>query len=167
MFAWLFGEEPEVTFISPLTPDECRRRLKEAVDTPWTLFGKKPAIGGPSGDGFELRKRISYRNSFQARLLLELAPQGRGARLRCRIGMHPLAKGFMLVWLGIVTSFALIFPAEVLRGPDAGPQLLFAFAPLGMLAFGIGLVVLGRKIASGEHDFLRDFVKTTLDAQAR
>jgi hypothetical protein len=152
--------------VSPLRREEVERRLKEAIDSDWIVFGGKPVVGRVDPQSFRLRCRIRYRNSFQTLLFGTLADEGRKTRLHCRTGMHPFVALFMAIWLGAVGMAAAVTMAVMLQPSNDAPGLEFAGAvPFVMLAFGVCLVGLGRRFAAGERERLIAFLAQTVDAR--
>jgi hypothetical protein len=118
-----------------LAPAECRRRVREAIDSEgWqglslTVFtGSKPVIGRVDGSSLRLRKRIWY-------------------------------GGVILIGGGLLAS---AFGAA--SGPEPGDRSLLLFLPT-MLAFGYGLVRFGRHLARDEARFLAEFLARTVEAR--
>ncbi|MDP3659755.1 hypothetical protein [Phenylobacterium sp.] len=154
---------PSVSLLSPLSRGECVQRLREAVDAPLVLFGKKSVVGDVDDERAVLRKRLRYRNSFQTRLRVTLEDAAPGTRMQCRSGAHPAALVFITLWLGIVTVIGgAVFLAALVDLTGAAqseiPPAIGLLAPPGFLLFGITLVAVGRSMARGEADFLIDFV---------
>src|SRR5688572_9015178 len=69
---------------SPLPPEECVVRLREAIDGDGmlSLLGSKPVLGRVRGRSVRLTKRIGYRNSCQAILTGRFEPYGTGTVFR-------------------------------------------------------------------------------------
>ncbi len=157
-----------VTFETELGVAEVVRRLGDAVDRDWAFFGRKAVVGKVSADGFRLRMRISYRNSFQTFMFGTVKAGGRGSRIVARTGMHPAAAMFMLLWLSIVAVGAATFVASLMQSPGdfgAGDGVIASLMPIAMLVFGVGLVGIGRWIARGERDSLIAFIEETAEAE--
>jgi hypothetical protein len=112
-----------------------------------------------------LRKRISYRNSFQTFLIGSLEGRDGATVFRGRAGMHPLVIGFMAVWFGLLALIGGAAFVATVGGLIAGQsQPLGAIIPLLMAAFGVGLVWFGRWLARGEEAFLVAFVAEVIAA---
>jgi hypothetical protein len=147
--------------ISPLPREECVQRLKMKTDPAWS-----DAVAGSVGENsFRLRKRILYRNSFQASLSGRLIDDQGQTRLHCSVGLHPFVTVFLFVWIGIVSVACCVMIVSLLSGATPAKQWPAAAVPLLMLAFGVGLLKVGQFIARGEADFLKDFLQRTLDAR--
>lgn len=147
--------------LTALSPDACAERLKAAVDNNLSIFGSRPFIGSVSPAGARLRKRIRYRNSFQTVVQVSFESQVRGAEVVCRSGMSFFVYVFLVAWFGFLTLFLL---GGVSQADASGG--LFLVVPLGMMAFGVGLVLFGRWLARDEHDEAVAFLGRVLQAQA-
>lgn len=155
-----------VAVTSKLDPAEALRRLQAAVDSEWTFGGGKEVVGRVGDDGFRLRLRIGYRNSFQTYMFGAVQAEGRGARIVARTGMHPAAAVFITLWLSVVGLGAAIGVAGLLQAqPDEAVQGLIILVPVGMFAFGIALVGIGRWIARNERARLIDFLERSVEAK--
>jgi hypothetical protein len=148
-----------ILLMSPLPPEECGARLREATDCSWLRwFGSKPVFGRVSGLSVPLCKRIGYRNSFQTYLTGTLEPHGEGSAFRGTFGKHPLVVAFLVVWFSALVIGGSFF---VIAGPEGKAVGLVIF-PL-MLAFGVMLVKFGQYLARDEEQFLAAFVAAVLD----
>ncbi len=152
---------------SPLSPEQCIQRLRDACDGPSALFGSREVIGRLGRDSFRGHIRIGYRNSFQTYVTAKFLPDGAQTRIRCRFGLHPLVIVFMAIWFGVVlTASGSIFVVAVVHLIQHTAVGLAGIAvPLLMLAFGYGLVRVGRWIARDEQELLTEFLCTTLHAR--
>jgi hypothetical protein len=107
-----------IEFVSPLPPQECEARLRETTDHDGLLswFGSRPVVGRVSGRSVRLRKRIWYRNSFQTFLTGSLEERDGSVVFRGKAGMHPLARGIMAVWFGLLVLIGGALFAPVSAG---------------------------------------------------
>lgn len=155
---------PPAVVQSPLRPGECAERLRAGIDGDFMLFGGKPVIGSVGESSARLRKRIWYRNSFQSVMRVTFVDRGTGTEITCRSGMSIFTTVFMVVWFGAVGLFGLAFLGSIFdhAGGGGAPAALF---PLGMIAFGVALVLIGRFIARNEHADLLAFVTHVTDAK--
>jgi hypothetical protein len=175
-----------VVFISPLSREECVRRLREKVG-PAGLTGlfkslkgvadTNSIIGSVGENSISLSQRINYSNSFQTYVSGDLADENDKIRLTCRIGPHPSTLVFMFVWVGFLMFFvATGFTrndenAAVLNinmpGYHSAVQSFWVgiLFPLGMACFGVGLFAVGRFFARNEEQALIDFLRETIDAE--
>ncbi|HEY7300332.1 MAG TPA: hypothetical protein VH684_20760 [Xanthobacteraceae bacterium] len=166
------------------------RRLREKTDPPGqkiyarifglgvksfdsTAVNRKPLAGYISDTDLQVAKQIEGQMG-QARLFGEIIDDDHGkTRLHCFVGVHPVVVAFFALW------FSLLFLAFVRTGPDTIITINFfgwhrvvrggwaAWAnPLFMLAVGVGLVGWCRNLARNEKEFLTDFVRQTLEADA-
>ena len=135
------------------------------------LWGSKTVTGQVKESSFRLRKRIGYRNSFQCFLTGSMRSAPGGTAINCSAAMHPFVKIFMTVWFcGVVCIGFIIFVSSLQgilsgSGQYARNAWLGIFFPFVMLAFGFGLVKLGRHFARDDARFLTDFLVRTLDAR--
>lgn len=144
----------DYTLISDLGREECVRRLRERMDSPWTLFGKRPVIGHVDERALEMRKRIKYVNAFQPRLSGEIVDEGGRTRLRFQFGMSAPVVVFMTIWFGGL----LVFAVQTLFSGKP----IWVLVPLLMIATGAAMMRLGRH---SEERFLIDFLRSVLDAR--
>ena len=167
-----------VTLTSPLSKGQCVERLRAKVDTRLVRIGAPACDAGVRGavsdGGAVLFRAIWYRNSFQTRVSVALAPKARGCDLQCRIGPAVGAVIVMAVWFTalIFAGGAMIVAALSAPLSDARdlPASAAALAPVFMLVlmcgFAVGLFSFGRWLARGEEKFLRDFLSATLEARS-
>ncbi len=159
------GFWPEyVELVSPLTREECVRRLRESVDSEWALFGSRPLIGRVDDSSFKSRQRKRYRNSFQTYLRAALEDEGHQTRIRCHFGMHPLVTAFMIFWFSIVLLGTNLPTLAWLANGGGWEVLALPACGLLMVGLGFGLVSFGRFLARGEQVYLQDFLQETLEA---
>lgn len=157
-----------VEMVSRLDRADVLRRLQAGVDSEWTFGGGKGVVGRVGDDGFRLRLRLGYRNSFQTFMFGTLRADGRGTRIAARTGVHPFTAVFMTLWLSVVAVAATIGVAGLFQPqPDAASQGLILLVPVAMFAFGIALVGIGRWVARNERARLIAFLENTAEAKAR
>jgi hypothetical protein len=155
-----------IQLLSPLSPDECVARLREAVDPGGLFFGfgSKPVIGRVSRRSVSLRKRIGYSNSFQTFVIGTFEPHGEGAAFRGTAGTHPLVIAFAAVWVvGLLFGFGMMVVAET-QGRAVGDLPLGLAGLALMLALGALGVRLARYLARREEAFLVTFVAVAVNA---
>ena len=166
-----------VELISPLTPDECLARLRDATDDDGLLVspGYRPVIGRVSGRRLRLRKRVEYGNPLQLHLVGRLESRGEGS-VFCGRAQRPWpAILFVATWFAgvVVIGGALTINAVAgLLGVPVGlpptkgdilPVLAILPLPL-MLTFGIRMERHGRRLARDEGRFLVAFLADTIQA---
>jgi hypothetical protein len=164
-----------VELVSPLPPEECAARLREATDNEGLLswFRSRPVIGRVSGRSVRLRKRIGYGNSFQAILVGRLEERDGGTVFRGKAGVSTFVTIFMAAWfcgVGLLGGAMSVIAIGEMLGVKFGERpmerslalpLVAVIAPL-MLTFGVGLVRFGRWLARDEERFLVAFVADTI-----
>jgi hypothetical protein len=156
-----------ITLLSPLTREECVRRLREQVDPDGTIFGKKPVIGRVRETSLRLRKRIRGRNSFQTFLTAKMAEESGKTRFDCRFGMHPAVVAFMAFWFGGVLAIGAgaVIELSGIAAALSVAEPMVLLGPLAMVAFGIGLVTLGRFSSRDDAQFLTEFVRSAVEGK--
>jgi hypothetical protein len=167
----------KMRLFSPLSPAECAARLTEVIDFERSahfslagLFGSRPVVGHVTGSSLRLRKRIGYRNPFQIFLTATMRPETGGTLISGGFAMHPFIRVFLLIWFGgVILIGGSIFVATV-RGIFSGTSdrqgmWVGLLAPPIMLAFGVGLLRLGRFLGRKEARFLTDFLIEKLNAR--
>ncbi|MEO5775713.1 MAG: hypothetical protein ABIQ27_02340 [Flavobacterium sp.] len=98
---------------------------------------------------FEIKRVISYRNSFLPIISGEISDGINGTKVNVNMKLHPFVKTFMIFWLSgtllasVASTYNFLFSSE--PKPDGGKMV---FIPLLMLVFGIGLVVIAFKAES-------------------
>ena len=168
---------------SPLPPEECAQRLAAAIDPEFSGLSlrilldtthSKPVIGSVEDFSLRLRKRINYRNSFQAQLTARLQPAGMGTMVVGRVGAHPAVFVFMTVWLGFISLIGIPATLTLIRSlvegtlpplNGSGNEWAGLLIPPGLLVLGVCFFAFGRFLARGENDYLVAFVARTLDAE--
>jgi cytochrome c peroxidase len=158
-----------VTVVSSLPREDCARRLREAIDGDMVIFGKKPVIGRVGDAQLRLRKRIKGKNSFQTFLRARVFRDPGGTRFECRFGMHPAVIAFMAFWFGAVLTIGAAAAIEVsgIAAAMSVAEPIVLLAPLAMVAFGIGLVSLGRYSSREHQRFLTDFLCATVQGKVQ
>jgi hypothetical protein len=100
-----------------------------------------------------------------------MSPEHSGTAISGVCAMHPLVRIFNIVWFGgvaLIGGTVLIatgWNALSSKSAESRDTLLGMVIPLGMLAFGIGLVRFGRYLARNDPRFFTDFLIQTLDAR--
>lgn len=159
-----------VDLLSPLPRADCAQRLRQHVSSEWSIITDSNVVGRVDGDSFVIRKKIYYRNSFQRRLYGQLSDAPGGTRIHGETREMDLKWVFVLA--GIVVAIAFIGVGvtfftlrdqlqDIPIAAIAGPVLLIPV----IVGIMVGMVAVGRRMASGENAFLVDFLKRTLDAR--
>jgi hypothetical protein len=162
-----------INLISPMSPAECVERLKPFVDSPLVLFGSRPLIGEVSEQKLQLRKRISYRNSFQSRLVAELSVEDHQTRLCCSFQTQPFGLLVGIIGIAVLFVVATTFGTVLISGAVTGAMLKSANPLLLAIPFlvlvllvvgGAGVAALGKRLARGEEDYILDTLSKALEA---
>lgn len=109
----------------------------------------KPYIGKIYLNRFEIKKVVSYRNSFLPVIKGEIREGLSGSKITIKMGLADFVKVFMIIWFAAVSLgcigvlYSLIFTDTI--SSDAG---FFTFIPFAMLLFGIVMVSFGFKTES-------------------
>ncbi|MGD9367727.1 MAG: hypothetical protein PVH87_18650 [Desulfobacteraceae bacterium] len=133
--------------------------------------GSKPIAGKVTRTSINIRKVISYRNSFQIMLKASLKEDSGGTTIICRFGLHTFVKFFMYFWFGFIVLFGGIFwivvvGAHILTGKiPEGEAWMGVLIPPILVVFGIGLLKFGKYLSKDEPGFLKDFLINLLDAK--
>ncbi len=165
---------------SPLPPDECAKRLSEAIDSErsalfsfLSLFGSHPVAGHVDVSSLKLRKRIRHNNSFQSYLTATMRPEGSGTVISGDFAMHPFVWVFLAIWFTGVTLiggavFIVTVGAYISGSPLRGDKAwMGVVSPLVVIGFGLALVRFGRFLARNEVRFIKDFLMQALNASDR
>jgi hypothetical protein len=111
-------------------------------------------VGQVSRDGLRLHRASGYRNSFAPILVGKIVPAPLGARIEGVLQLDPAVLVFMMIWLGITGSAALVGLAQFLRDGTFGE---LGWIPLAMLAGLYAACVLGFAAEAGKtKQLLRD-----------
>lgn len=161
-----------VTLISVLSRAECLDRLRAVTGE--SLFGRslsdRPLAGRISDTSIRVRKRSEWMaNPIQIYLSGKMTEDGAGTRIACRFGWHPLVFLFTVIWFGFamviggLVLLAALLGTAFLGPSESGSALLRG--PMLVLGGGVAFVLLGLFRASGERQFLLDFLRDTIDAR--
>jgi len=135
--------------VSPFPRSECVRRLRERV-RPGNV------VAGHVGDeAFRLYKVIAYRNSFKTHVKGSMQDEQGGTRIHCRFGLHPFVAGFMTIWLTGVSLIGLTMWASGKGNPGI----------IVFLVAGAGILLIGRKFARNDEEFLTKYLQNLLEAR--
>ena len=151
---------------SPHSTEEIYRRLAKSVG--WPILSDREIVGLYDRRGFQLRVNIWYRNSFQTILYGSMRANGSATRLVCTARMGTFAIVFMGVWFGFLFLIggaeALNTLARMLDGDTQAQNMGGLAVFVLMLAFGIGLIYVCRRMARDEEPKLIAFLEDTIDA---
>lgn len=148
-----------ISISSPLSPDECARRLADATEPDrggwYEELDRSHVVLAKIKDGrIRLRVRRPYVRNFLAPLFYgRLEPSSSGTRLRGRFFTHPGILAFLVVWF----SFLLIVGAAIFRGAGVPLTLL-------MVGAAAGLIWLLWLLGEAERIEIERFIRRTLEA---
>jgi hypothetical protein len=135
---WLFPYR-RFSIETSFTPAEVVERLRGAVEPERWLRWSRPQApfeGIVGTNWFEVTRIIHYRNSFLPTISGSIDPTPRGSRLSGDMRINPWVLAFMIFWIVVVG----IGGVGLLHQSGFDVALL---APLGMLAFGVALPLMG------------------------
>jgi hypothetical protein len=113
----------------------------------------KPYIGQINGNSFEVKRAISYRNSFLPIIKGEVLSESDSIKVSLNMKPHSFVVAFMALWLS-GAAFGCIVSTFALFTQEFTP---FFLIPFGMLIFGIALILVAFKAESAISK--KDFVK--------
>lgn len=132
-----------IIYKTKLSKEQTIQKLTENVEAEKSFgFGannytySKPYIGQVKGNSFEIKRAISYRNSFLPQIKGEVYTKFDGTKIKVNMKPHTFVLVFMTIWFGgffigcLATTFAL-FTQKFTP---------FFLIPFGMLLFGIALL---------------------------
>lgn len=154
-----------IVLVSPLRPEEALKALEGAIESRkgWKdrlLSGGSGKFAGVvTGDRFDIRRDIAYRNSFLPRVTGAITAGSPASRIDVSMVPDPKVLVFLGLWLGLLAINAL----NVLRAVAAGhgpKDYTFLFIMGGMALFVIGLSQVGfRPEAKKAETFLKETLK--------
>lgn len=125
------------------TPRAAERLLSAVVSSDASPTGRHEWLGTVSGGGFEIKRRIDYRNTFLPVIEGQFLPAPVGARVAVTMRMHPSAVAFISVWLGITTLFSACWAFAGAPAMFASGHVAEAILSLLMPLFGVQMVARG------------------------
>ena len=156
---------------SPLRPVDALKRLEENIQPKqaylWPRTGQKPYQGKIEGSNFNVRRIISYRNSFLPMIDGVIQPEMGGSSIAIRMHPHIAVTVFMGLWFAAFTLFFLYSLVGILFSPSnsAFQQPVWQeidFLPLGMIIFGYVLTLASFKFESNKSkNFFRELFQAT------
>ena len=102
----------------------------------------KPYKGKIDTNHFEIKRILSYRNSFQPIIKGKIIPDLSGTRIEIKMQLHTFAMVFMCIWMGIVAISCVAVIVALANGAPFHPAILI---PFGMLFFGYAMTMGGFK----------------------
>lgn len=150
---------PRTELTTALPLDKCLARLRESTDAPSKMFGAKPVIASISGASAKLRKRLTYRTSFQPILSVAFSEKNGKTHLQCCSGFHWGIMVALALWCGSV----VVDLVTAIGG--AHPHAADIVFPAFMLFFVAMLAIVGLRKGRSDTHFMIDFLCQTLDAR--
>lgn len=132
-----------IIYKTKLSKDQVIQKLNENVEVDKSIgFGlfnltySKPYYGKINSYSFEIKRVISYNNSFLPQIKGEVYSDFYGTRIRVNMKLHSYVSVFMSIYF-VGVLFGCIVVTFALFTQDFTP---FFLIPFGMLLFGIALV---------------------------
>jgi hypothetical protein len=149
------------------TPHEFVSRLSAEIHEEAPVFGfrvvqgSRPVVGYLTDKSLRLRKRILYRNGLQSFLMANIYSCDSGTHIIGKIGMHPLIKWFLLLYLiaNVLFAFISLFYCYTTNIPIESNAWLWAIAPACQIGIIFLLITVGRYFAKNEGEYLLQFIK--------
>lgn len=164
LLTFLSGATP-VSFESPHPLQESVARLRAATErSVLRVLDEEMAVGQVSADRVSLQRVIPFAgNSFKPFFVGRFEPAGTGCRLVGHFTMKTDVKVFFTLWCGV---FLLqIVMAGAAESSSATSEEGYPTAVgIGMLVFGLLLVLTGKWFARNDMGWLSDVIETALSA---
>ncbi len=158
----LYGSEPK-EFVSAFGLAESVTRLQAATKrSVWSALAETAAVGKVSENAVRLQRVIPMiNNSFKPFFIGRFELRGGVTVLTGRFTLLPLVKAFMSFWFGVtgVAAVVILVASSVGKGPDSA---IFVLQPPLMIAFGIGLVAVGKWFARNDVAWLSGVIAGAL-----
>ena len=146
----------KLVYHSTLTKEELLAHLQNEIEAVKSFgFGainysySKPYIGKIYASRFEIKRVISYRNSFLPKINGEVQDDSNGCKIFVKMSLVEFVKVFMIIWLSgvafacLASLYSIIFKNGL--NSDSG---LFMFIPFLMLIVGVVMIYFGFKLES-------------------
>jgi hypothetical protein len=163
MFEWLYPSRP-ASFGAAGTVERAARRLRGAVkrvalQTPF----REALVGKVTPSRVVLTRHQPWkRNSFSPTFVGRFVQYPDGARLEGVFTLHPLVKWFMRLWFSFLLLFLFAVVGRIVTQPRMGEELLLVVIILAMIAFGTGMVRMGRNMGEGDIPFIESAIAEAL-----
>jgi hypothetical protein len=125
---------------------EAVRRLQAVVKrSAWRTPFRESLVGPISASRVVVRRyRPWLRNDFGPAFVGRFVQEPDAARLEGAFTLHPLIRRIMIFWFSCVALFLIIGVGRMVARPSMGDELLFVALTLGLGAYGVALLLLGR-----------------------
>jgi hypothetical protein len=130
----------------------------------FSALAESAAVGTVSESQVKLQRVISMvRNSFKPFFLGRFVKRGERVFLTGRFTMLLITKIFMSFWLGFLAFFSIAALVSMLAAPPEKPgRFSLVLAPLAMMAFGIGMLRLGKWFCRNDVQWLTDVIRRAI-----
>lgn len=151
------------TLATNLSVDEVKRKLKTHIDSAEKQL--EPYKGHISIDGFDMERKITYRNSFLPQIKGRFA-NGMGRteiRITMKLALSVLI--FMCIWMGGVGMFCIVITIGLItNSPELAKDgmLLFKVMPFMMFAGGYLMMTILFKMESKQS---KQFLQRLAEAE--
>lgn len=132
-----------IVYKTKLSKEQILQKLNDNIEAEKSFgFGahnytySKPYIGQIVGNTFEIKRAISYRNSFLPQIKGEVYSDFNGTKIKVTMKPHTFVLVFMSIWFGGVFLACLATTFELFTQKFSP----FFLIPFGMLIFGIVLI---------------------------
>lgn len=145
-----------LVYHSKLNKEELIAHLQNEIEAEKSFsFGaksfsySKPYIGNIYNDRFEIKRAITYRNSFLPVIKGTIKNDLSGSKINVKMNLIDFVKVFMIIWLGGVSMGCIASAYSLFFGYNTNSETgFFMFIPFIMLLFGIAMVCFGFKTES-------------------
>jgi len=139
---------------SPLRPAELLKRLTRVVAPPLGRVSntRTEFLGTITEQGFEIRRRIEYRNSFLPIIHGRVHPSAEGARVEVKMRLRLAIVVFGAFWVGMLLLCMLGVVIKTYSGKRIEPIAIIG--PIGMLLFFFVLMTVSYRLEARKAIFL-------------
>ncbi len=130
----------------------------------FSALAESAAVGTVSESEVKLQRVIPMvRNSFKPFFLGRFVKRGEQVFLTGRFTMLLITKIFMSFWLGFLAFFSIAALVSMLAAPPEKPgRFSLVLAPLAMMAFGIGMLRLGKWFCRNDVQWLTNVIRRAI-----
>jgi hypothetical protein len=162
LFGILYGSSP-ADFVSVFGVEESVARLANATKrSVFQAIAEQAAVGEVSRERVRLsRVRPFVGNSFRTFYVGEFVETDGRVRLQGRFTLSRGTKAFMTLWFGLVLVWTALALTYAILAEDA-EAWLFPLAGVAMLAAGLGLLVLFKRLAGSDRPWLSNVIEGAL-----
>ncbi|MDK2771532.1 MAG: hypothetical protein KYX68_04805 [Flavobacterium sp.] len=149
----IFLPKENIIYKTKLEPIEIIYRLNNVIE-PYKSFRLKGILsekefkeyeGEIINNTYNVKRIISYRNSFLPRIEGEIIKDLSGTKINVKMKLHSLVLFFMIIWMSLTLIFFLFLLKEMIKAEKFSFEI---FPALLMLIFGYGMTLGGFKYES-------------------